>query len=724
MTSVTSSCPHTAIHALALAARMRGLDVTPQRLLRDHVVGNAEPPTAKLLRIAEDIGFKAREATLTSDKLAKLGKAFPALLRLSNGNMMIAVDVRLQPGAVPVFLLRDPLIREDVLIEVDQFRLDQAWDGTVILLKRRFSLDDIDQPFGFSWFFPFIFRQRRLFRDVGLAAIMLTLLGMALPVFFQLIIDRVIVHQSLGTLYVLAAGFMLVIVFEVIFNYLRSYMMLVATNRIDAITNVRVFNKLISLPMHYFEKASTGVVLKNVYQIDSVRGFLTGQVFFTMLDCISLFVVLPFLFYFHAPMALMVVTVALLIALLFVVYMPILKRELQKMYEIDARKQAFLVETIQGMRTVKSLALDAVKRHEWDGRVAMSINKRFDVARKILGLQSAVMTLQLGIGLLVIGFGAWFVLDGSLSLGGLIAFNILTQRVVSPLVQLSQLYQSFQEVALSVRMLGTIMNHPSEDGRSGSGVRTPLRGDVEFSSVRFRYPGAPNPALDRVSFKIEAGTIFGIMGRSGSGKTTVTRLLQGLHHAQEGLIRLDGYDLREIDLDHLRSSIGVVLQDSFLFRGTIRENIAAGKSNATLEEVMRAARLAGATEFIEKLPKGFDTVLEEGSSNLSGGQRQRLAIARALLPDPPILILDEATSALDAESEAIVQENLMSIAHGRTLIIISHRLSALVCSHAIMCMEQGKVEDIGPHHELIERCDIYRHLWERQTQTVLGARAA
>lgn len=724
MSTSPQSCPHTAIHALSVVARLRGVDVAPQRLLRDFVIGNVEPTTGKLVRIAEEIGFKAREVHLTSARLCRLGKAFPVLLRMNNGQTMVAVDVRTPPNGPPVFLLRDPLIHEDVLIEVDQFRLDQAWDGTVILIKRRFSIDNDDQPFGFAWFFPFIFRQRTLFRDVGIAAIMLTLLGMALPVFFQLIIDRVIVHHSLGTLYVLAAGFIFVIFFEVVFNYLRSYMMLVATNRIDAITNVRVFNKLISLPMHYFEKASTGIVLKNVYQMDGVRGFLTGQVFFTILDCVALVVVLPLLFYFHATMALMVLGVALTIAMLFVLYMPILKRELQKMYMIDARKQSFLVETIQGMRTVKSLALDAIKRHEWDSRVAMAINTRFDVAKKVLGLQSAVMALQLSIGLVVIGFGAWFVLDGSLSLGSLIAFNILTQRVVGPLVQLSQLYQSFQEVALSVRMLGTIMNHPSEDGRSGSGVRAPLRGDIEFSDVRFRYPGAPNPALDQVSFKISSGTIFGVMGRSGSGKTTVTRLLQGLHHAQEGLIRLDGYDLREIDLDHLRSSIGVVLQDSFLFRGTIRENIAAGKVNATLEEVMRAAQLAGATEFIEKLPKGFDTVLEEGTSNLSGGQRQRLAIARALLPDPPILILDEATSALDAESEAIVQENLMSIAHGRTLIIISHRLSALVCSHAIMCMEQGKVEDIGPHQELIERCEIYRGLWERQTQTVLGARAA
>lgn len=716
------NCPHTLVKALAFIARMRGVDITPQRIVRDYVLGNEEPRTDRLLRIADEIGLKTRPVTLTVQRLAKAGKAFPVLLRLRNGNAVVAVDVRAANGC-NVFMVRDPLCADDLIIEVDEFRLADAWDGEAIFVKRQFRFDDTEQPFGFSWFLPFIFKQRHIFRDVGLASIVLTLLGMVMPIFFQLIIDRVVVHQSYGTLYVLAVGFLGVILFEVLFSYLRSYLMLLATNRIDAVTNVRAFNKLISLPMHFFEKVPVGVTLKNVSQIDGVRGFLTGQVFFTIIDCISLFVVIPFLFYFHAVLALMVLGVAVAMALLFVVFVPILKRELLKLYEIDARRQSFLVETIQGMRTVKSLALDAIKRHEWDSRVAMAINKRFDVARKILALQMSVMFLQLSIGLVVVGFGAFFVLEGSLTLGSLIAINILTQRVVGPLVQLSQLYQSFQEVSLSVRMLGTIMNHESEGGRSGSGVRAPLRGAVQFTDVRFRYPGASSPAIDRLSFEIQSGTIFGIMGRSGSGKTTITRLLQGLHHAQEGLIRIDGYDLREIDLEHLRSSIGVVLQDSFLFRGTIRENIAAGKSNATLEEVMRAASLAGATEFIEKLPKGFETFIDEGSSNLSGGQRQRLAIARALLPDPPILILDEATSALDAESEAIVQENLFAIANGRTLIIISHRLSSLVPSHAILCMEQGKAVDVGTHAELLARCEVYRNLWQRQTQFIVGAAA-
>ena len=250
---------------------------------------------------------------------------------------------------------------------------------------------------------------------------------------------------------------------------------------------------------------------------------------------------------------------------------------------------------------------------------------------------------------------------------------------------------------------------------------TPIRGHVEFAGVTFKYSGAPRPALEGVSFEIPEGGTLGIMGRSGSGKTTITRLLQRLHSDYEGLIKIDGVDVREFDVDHLRRSLGVVLQENFLFSGTIRENIAAAKSDATFEEVVRAARYAGAEEFIDKLPRGYETYVYEGSPNLSGGQRQRLAIARALIVNPRILILDEATSSLDAESEAIVNANLARIGRDRTLIVISHRLTSLVHADAILVLERGRVEDVGKHSELLARCDIYGDLWHEQTRNVVGS---
>jgi ATP-binding cassette subfamily B protein len=298
--------------------------------------------------------------------------------------------------------------------------------------------------------------------------------------------------------------------------------------------------------------------------------------------------------------------------------------------------------------------------------------------------------------------------------GALFAFLLLSQRVAGPLMQMAQLVNQYDEARTAVAIVGKLVNQPAEEGRSGHGVRAPLKGLVEFSGVTFKYKGAVSPALNNVSFEIPLGTTLGVMGKSGSGKTTITRLLQRLHSDYGGLIKVDGIDVREYDVDHLRRNVGVVLQENFLFSGTIRENIAAAKPDATFDDVVRAARLAGAEEFIDKLPRGYETYIYEGSTNLSGGQRQRLAIARALIVNPPILILDEATSALDAESETIVNANISRIAHGRTLIIISHRLSSLTKADAILVLNRGVVNDIGRHEELLERNDIYSSLWYQQ----------
>jgi ATP-binding cassette subfamily B protein len=351
----------------------------------------------------------------------------------------------------------------------------------------------------------------------------------------------------------------------------------------------------------------------------------------------------------------------------------------------------------------------AVRRHASVGQISALANVL------TTGLEK---TMQIA----VLGFGAVDVFDGRLSIGALVAFNMLSGRVSGPLVQIVALINEYQETALSVKMLGTVMNHPPERSGTAAGTRPRITGDLEFDRVTFRYPGAAMPALDRVSFKVAQGQVIGIVGRSGSGKTTVTRLIQGIHLAQDGLIKLSNIDIRNVELPHLRRSVGVVLQDSFLFRGTVRDNIAVTKPGAPLAEVAQAAQLAGADEFIDRLPLSYDTMLEEGASNLSGGQRQRIAIARALLLRPQLLIFDEATSALDPESEAIVQQNLGKIAANRTMIVVSHRLSSLTQADAILVLDQGKVADFAPHEVLLERCEIYAHLWHQQTQH-LGARA-
>jgi ABC-type bacteriocin/lantibiotic exporter with double-glycine peptidase domain len=320
--------------------------------------------------------------------------------------------------------------------------------------------------------------------------------------------------------------------------------------------------------------------------------------------------------------------------------------------------------------------------------------------------------------------GAYMTITGGeATVGTMIAFMMLAGRVSGPLASLAKLLQDLEELRTSVMMMGLVLNHRPETNTPGAGLRPRFEGAITFRDVNFAYPGSKTRALDDVSFEVPAGTILGLVGRSGSGKSTITRLLQGINREYEGQIKIDATDLREINLAHLRRSFGVVLQENFLFRGTVRENLLAGRPGLTLTDAVRAARLAGAEEFIERMPMGYETIVEEGSPNLSGGQRQRLAIARALIHDPRILILDEATSALDPESEALVNANIARIAANRTMVIVSHRLSSLVDSHQILVLDRGKVMDIGPHNQLLETCTVYRQLWQQQNRHMDPARA-
>jgi subfamily B ATP-binding cassette protein HlyB/CyaB len=407
---------------------------------------------------------------------------------------------------------------------------------------------------------------------------------------------------------------------------------------------------------------------------------------------------------------------ALTIAAVIALIVPVFRRELQRLYRAEGERQADLVETIHGMRAVKSLALEPIRKAAWDIKVAATVRRRWSVGR--IGAMANVLTgwLEKMMQLSILGLGAMEVFNGRLSVGALVAFTMLSGRVTGPLVQIVALINEYQQTALSVKMLGKVMDHAPERDPQQRGIRPHITGRLEFQSVRFRYDGSATPALNDVSFTIEQGQVIGVVGRSGSGKTTLTRLIQGIHTAQEGLIRLDGADLRHIDLTHLRRGIGVVLQDNILFRGSIYDNIAAARADATLDEVMEAARLAGADEFIERLPRSYETPVEENAANFSGGQRQRIAIARALLTKPRLLLFDEATSALDPDSEAIVQQNLAEIALGRTMIIVSHRLSTLARADAILVLDGGGVVDFASHAVLLERCSIYRHLWQQQTR--------
>lgn len=702
--------------ALEIVARYRGLHLSVPELVRDHRLGPGEPSPERLLQIARSCGLRAMSLNLRWDDLLRIGAAAPAILLLNNGRAMVLLRGA-KDATPPNILLQDPSAGEDALLRLDEPRLAAGWSGSVILVKRDYRSRDEDQPFGIGYIAAQLLRDRRIARDIAVSAVVLSLLALSPIIFWRLLIDRVLYYHSLNTLAVLTVGMLVLAVFETIFTYLRRYLVLQMTARADAKISTNIFDKVLDLPVDFFERTPTGLIMRDINEVFRIRNFLTGQLFGTVLDAFVLVIFLPIMFFFSALLTAVVLGICGLICLWIIFTLPVLRQKSGAVFAAEGAKHAFMVETLQGIRTVKSLALDARHRHEWDVRVAKAARMRLEegqianVIQTVAHLLERVMTS----GVFALAVYLAVTSNDQIYIGALVAFVMLTSRVSAPLIQLAHLLQQYDEAQFAVKTIARLVNQLPEEGRGRPGMRTPLVGRIEFSGVRFRYRQAAQPALDEVTFTIPEGTIFGIMGRSGSGKTTVTRLLQRLHANYEGLIKIDGNDLREIDIGHLRSSLGVVLQDNFLFSGTIRETIAAAKPNASFEEIVTAARLAGAEEFVERLPRGYDTYLQEGSTNLSGGQRQRLAIARALIGDPRILILDEATSALDAESEAIVNANLLRIARDRTLLIISHRLSALVPADAILVLERGRVYDIGRHTELVERCDIYRGLWHQQT---------
>ncbi|WP_296943266.1 peptidase domain-containing ABC transporter [uncultured Massilia sp.] len=704
--------PHTTLQCLTAIAQHHGLQVNPERLIHDYALRAEEPSSAMLLTMAAGIGLKAKATRLTVEKLLGQKGVFPLLARMKDGNSVIVVGARVDDGAMLAIL--DPLGDLGVVKMIDAPSFNALWSGEVVFLKRTHKGADARVPFGLRWFIPEILLQKAAFRDIAIAAMAMNLLALASPIFFQLVIDKVLVHRSISTLWVLAAGICIALAFEATFGFMRQILTLWATNKIDIRLTRRTFAHLLSLPIDYFETTSAGVIVRHMQQMEKIRHFLTGRMFFTALDLTALLVLLPILFSYSMKLALIVMLFTLLISVIVAVMVPPFQRRLSDLYTAEGQRQALMVETIHGMRTVKALAIEPMQRRTWDQRSAHSMNMQFRVGQ--ISIAGNAITDLLGklLPVAIIVIGAQDVFDQTLSVGALIAFQMLSGRVSGPLIALVGLVNEYQETALSVRMLGEVMNRAPE-GRSGGGLRPELRGNIAFDNVVFRYPNAQNNALDRATFEIREGSVIGIVGRSGSGKTTITKVIHGLYKIQEGIVRFDGVDAREIDLAHLRRQVGVVLQENFLFHGTVRENIAATMPEADFEAIVEAARAAGADEFIERMPQGYDTMLEENASNLSGGQKQRLSIARALLAKPRILVLDEAASALDPESEAIFMQNLSRIAVGRTVIMVSHRLSTLVNADAILVMQRGSLMDAGRHEELLTRCSTYIQLWNQQT---------
>jgi subfamily B ATP-binding cassette protein HlyB/CyaB len=706
---------HTALRSAFLVTAHHGRRLTPEQLSEI----NSTDTLPSLLKTLRRAGFACRALKRRKwiDAIS-LGKAYPAMILGKTGRWVILVGTANDDAGEPTAAVLDPARETAGVQRMPRADFEALWSGIILLCKPKRRLLDENQPFGLAWFLPEIVRHGRFFRDVAIAAVASSLINLATPLFYHVLIDKVIPHHSYQTLLVIVLIFLLLTAFDAMFSYVRQQLMLFATNKIDVRLASRTFERLLGLPMQFFEHTTSGVLVRNLQQTEKLRQFLTGRLFQTLLDAAGLPILLVLLASYSAKLTFVVLAFAMAIAAIIALLIPTFRRRLNELYQAEGERQTHLVETINGMRTIKSLTMEGLRQQEWDDKVVTAVRRHAVVGRIASFAGALTGSLEKLMQLAVLALGSVDVFEGRLSMGALVAFTMLSGRVSGPLLQMAGLINEYQETAMSVRMLGTVMDHPPERDPNRRGFRPAITGEVVFDHVRFTYAGAASPALDDVSFTVKEGQVIGVVGRSGSGKTTVTRLIQGIHNAQDGAIQLNGADIRHIDLHHLRHNVGVVLQDSFLFRGTIRENIAATLPDAPLGAIVEAARMAGADEFIDRLPQSYETVLEEGASNLSGGQRQRIAIARALLRQPRLLIFDEATSALDPESEAVIQENLKDIARGRTMIIISHRLSSLVQSDAILVLDRGRAIDIAPHSVLVNRCAIYRHLWQQQTQHI------
>ena len=708
------SSRHPRLQAVIVVARYHGLELDPGDYKS---LDEASAPSAQSLSAwVQNAGLWSRAVRLRWRNLLGLQETAPVVLLLNDGSAALLT------GANPeqkVVYLKDPQAAESAApVAVDELRLSEVWTGEALLVRANRGIAEADAPFSMRWLVRMVMAERKTLRDLCVASLSISFLTIMPPILVMQVINRVLVYGSLSTLALLAVLLVIFVLYETMLGYARRLIIAVLAIRIDTKLNMHVFNRMIRLSIDYFERHPAGDTLHRLHAIYQVREFITGRLLTTLLDLITLLVILPVLFYLSSTLTWLVIASACLLAMVILAFLGPVTRAMGQLIQSEINKAAVMTETVFGMRTVKSLALEPQRLALWDERVADTAKWRMRVARISNWPQTIATPISRFMWMGVMLIGAYMaVMDNSgYMVGSLFAFMMLSGRVAQPLVGAAGLTEKYLEVKTSIGLAAEVLNRPMESNAASGGLRPRFAGAISFEDVTFTYPTGQTPALERVSFSIPAGTMLGVVGRSGSGKSTITRLLQGINREYSGFVKLDGSDLREINLRHLRQSFGVVLQDNFLFRGSIRDNIISGRPGLTMDDVVRAARLAGAEEFIERMPHGYETYIEEGSPNLSGGQKQRLAIARAVITDPRLLILDEATSALDPESEALVNANLLRIGRGRTMVIVSHRLSSLTECDLTLVLDRGQVVDIAPHRVLLERCTIYRQLWAQQNR--------
>jgi ATP-binding cassette, subfamily B, bacterial HlyB/CyaB len=690
----------TGLLALVTLLRCHGIAAEPVQIR--HQMGTARIGVADMLRCAKSFGLKARVQKTDWTRLAVT--PLPGIAVLRDGGFLILgklVDDRL--------LVQRPTIAQPVMMT--QAELEAIWGGDVVLMTRRAPLTDLSRRFDISWFLGAVHKYRRLLGEVLIASFFLQVFGVVSPLFFQVVIDKVLVHRSMSTLDVLVAGLVSLTLFEAVLGTLRTYVFAHTTNRIDVELGARLFQHLMALPIAYFQARRVGDSVARVRELENIRQFLTSSALTLGIDLLFTFVFLAVMLYYS-------VTLTFVVLASFPVYIgisagaaPLFRRRLDEKFNRGAENQAFLVESVTGIETLKAMAVEPQMQRRWEEQLAGYVAASFRVLSLNNTASQAVQTVNKLVVAATLYFGAKLVIGGEMSVGELVAFNMLAGRVSAPVLRLAQLWQDFHQARLSVDRLGDILNTMPEPGfNPGRAALPAIRGQVTFEHVTFRYRIDGPEVLHDVSFSVQPGQVVGVVGSSGSGKSTIAKLIQRLYVPESGRVLVDGVDLAMVDLAWLRRQTGVVLQENVLFNTTIRENIALTDPTMPMERVIAAAELAGAHDFILELPEGYDTIVGERGSSLSGGQRQRVAIARALLSDPRILILDEATSALDYESERAIQQNMKRIAAGRTVFVVAHRLSTVRQADRIITIERGRIVEDGNHEDLIRSNGRYAKL--------------
>jgi subfamily B ATP-binding cassette protein HlyB/CyaB len=691
--------------ALVMMLRFQGLGVNPEQIR--HQFGNVTIGLPEMLRCAKAFGLKARVSATTWARLP--ATPMPALAALRDGSFLLLGKV-----AEDKVIVLEPGQPRPIVMAQAEFEV--SWDGRLLLMTKRASLTDLTRRFDITWFLGAVHKYRRLLSEVLIASFFLQLFALVSPLFFQVVVDKVLVHRSLSTLEVLAVGLVAIALFETILGILRTYLFSHTTNRIDVELGARLFRHLLALPIGYFQARRVGDSVARVRELENIRNFLTSSGLTLVIDLFFTSVFIAVLFFYSPLLTWIVIASFPFYVGISAAATPLFQKRLDEKFKRGAENQAFLVESVSGIETLKAMAVEPQMQRRWEEQLAGYVAASFRVTSLGNVASQIVQFISKLVSAAILYFGAKLVIGGELSVGELIAFNLLAGRVSTPVLRLAQVWQDFHQARLSVDRLGDILNTaPEPVYNPGKMALAAIRGDISFENVGFRYRIDGQQILHDINLDVPAGQVIGIVGTSGSGKSTLAKLVQRLYLPESGRVLIDGVDVSQVDPARLRRQIGVVLQDSMLFNCSVRDNIALVDPAVPAETVIAAATLAGAHDFILQLPEGYDTIVGERGSSLSGGQRQRIAIARALIGDPRILIFDEATSALDYESERIVHQNMAQMSQGRTVVIIAHRLSALRIADRVITIERGRLIEDGTHHELIKAGGRYAKLHRLQS---------